>query len=84
METFCGGKLYMPFVNWALTEDRDPTLQAEVYLYWVQQKMVCQQTHGKVEARRKLQIEQACLHNSTWHLLDANVYRHLLRSDTIT
>ena len=77
MKIFQSGKLHIPFINWALAEDKDPSLQAEVYQYWAQQKKVSQQAHSIIEARRKLQVKQAHLHNSAWQLSKANAYRHL-------
>ena len=77
MEVFRSGKLHMPFVNRALGESRDPTLQAEVYRYRAQQKKVRQRAHGVVEARRKLQVERARLRDSARRLSDANAYARL-------
>jgi len=87
MEAFHGGRLHTPFINCALAESRDPTLQAKVYHYRAQQKKVRQRAQGVVEARRKLQVERTRLRNSARCLSDANAYARLypkVRYDYLT
>ena len=87
MEVFRGGKLHTPLVNQALAEGGDPTLQAEVYRYRALQKKVRQRAHGVVEARRKFQVERACLRDCARRISDANAYGRLypkVRYDYLT
>ena len=77
LQFFQGGEDYTPMVNAALQDEKDLTLQAEVYRYRSAQHKIADAAIALVNAQQDLHREWQKASHSTWRLSKANTFGRL-------